>query len=314
MVCDLQTFTFFVPYVCLYIWHLPNMATMKEIILPPEVNYIAAFLTHRCNINCAYCINRQGEFNVPQEMSAEDWIKGLSRIDTRPDLPISIQGGEPTIYTGFYKIVNALYYQHHKHMDLLTNGMFDLRDFCSQVPTTAFKRGAKYASIRVSYHSKMSPIALAIKAWEMQNRGYEIGIWGLDNSPHLNKPMKHLCECLNLDFREKEFLDEKRGTYKYPEAMNGKEKLNVWCKTSELLIGPSGHVYRCHADLYSNRDWVGHILDDDIPSPISRECSNYGLCNPCDIKLKTNRLQEFGYCAVEIKGKGVRICPKGERR
>jgi len=287
---------------------------MKEIILPPEINYIGVFLTLRCNLNCAYCINHHGDFNLSQEMSAKDWVAGLSRITTRPDLPISIQGGEPTIYSGFYQVVNALYYQQRKHLDLLTNGMFDLRDFCGQVPTPAFKRGAKYASIRFSYHSKMSPIALATKVWELQNRGYEVGIWGLDNNPQLNKPMKHLCECLNLDFREKEFLSDKDGTYKYPNALDRKKKLHVWCKTSELLIGPSGHIFRCHADLYANRDWIRHILDENTPTFTFRECVNYGFCNPCDVKLKTNRLQEPGYCAVEIKGEGVKVCPKGERR
>lgn len=275
---------------------------MKEIILPPEVSYIAAFLTLRCNLNCAYCINKQGDFNLPQEMSPEDWVTGLSRISTRIDLPISLQGGEPTIYPGFYKVVGGLYYSHHKHMDLLTNGMFDLRDFYRQIHVDIFKRGAKYASIRVSYHNKISPIALAMKVWAMQNYGYEIGIWGIDNNSQLNKPMKHLCDCLNIDFREKEFLSEVDGTYKYPNAIGGKEKKRVWCKSTEMLIGPSGHIFKCHADLYGNRDWIGHILDTDIPSFSFRECNNYGYCNSCDIKLKTNRLQEPGYCAVEIKG------------
>lgn len=275
---------------------------MKELVLSPETSYIAAFLTLRCQLNCSYCINRQGDFVLPQEMSSDDWIKGLSRLDTRIDLPISIQGGEPTIHQDFYKIVNGLYYTHHKNMDLLTNGLFDLREFCSQIPTTIFKRDAKYASIRFSYHSKMSPIALALKVWELQNRGYEVGIWGIDNNPSLNKPMKHLCECLNIDFREKEFLSETTGTYKYPEAVTKKERKHVWCKTTELIIGPSGHIFRCHSDLYANRDWIGHILDETLPSFSFRECSNYGFCNPCDLKVKTNRLQEPGYCAVEIKG------------
>jgi hypothetical protein len=124
--------------------------------------------------------------------------------------------------------------------------------------------------------------------------------------------MKHLCNCLNIDFREKEFLSSEDGTYKYPEAISKKERKHVWCKTNELLIGPSGHIFKCHADLYANRDWIGHILDEDIPGFIFRECNNYGYCNPCDTKLKTNRLQEFGYCAVEIKGEGVRVYLSGK--
>ncbi len=31
-----------------------------------------------------------------------------------------------------------------------------------------------------------------------------------------------------------------------------------------------------------------------------RECDVFGHCNPCDVKLKTNRFQEFGHTSVEI--------------
>jgi len=273
-----------------------------EIITPPEYNYIAAFLTLRCNLNCSYCINRYEEFQTPSEMTGEDWIEGLSRITTRVDLPISIQGGEPTIHPSFYNIVNSLHFNFRKHLDLLTNGMFDLMEFTGQIDPEVFKRGAKYASIRFSYHTKMSPIALAMKVWELQNRDYEVGIWGLDTVANSNMAMKHLCTCLNIDFREKEFLSPTNGTYKYPDAVTMKQKKRVWCKGSELLIGPSGHIFRCHADLYANRNWTGHILDEHISFPGYKECLNYGHCNPCDVKLKTNRLQESGHCSVDIKG------------
>lgn len=274
---------------------------MNSIILPPEINYIGAFITLKCYLNCSYCLNKYDKLVVSNEMNTEDWIAGLARIETRQDLPITIQGGEPTGYLGFYKLANGLYFHNKKHLDLLTNGMFDLREFCSQISPTIFKRNAKYASIRFSYHSKMSPIALVMKVWELQNRGYEVGIWGLDSNLHQNKAMTNLCECLNIDFRVKEYLSAKTGTYKYPEAISGVTK-KVWCKGSELLIGPSGHLFRCHADLYSNRNWYGHILDKEIKIPGFAECNFYGSCNPCDIKLKTNRLQEGGHCSVEIKG------------
>jgi hypothetical protein len=231
-------------------------------------------------------------------MSAEDWIKGLSRIATRCDLPITLQGGEPTLHQGFYEIANTLH-NLNRHLDLLTNGMFDLRDF--NLSKDVFRRGAKYASIRFSYHPAMNQTALVSTAYWMQQHGYEVGIWGLDNNKELNEQMAHLCDGLGIDFRLKEYLDKDHGTYKYPEAISGRNK-KALCKINELLIGPSGHIFKCHADLYANRNPIGNILDYDIPEFRFRECENYGTCNPCDVKLKTNRLQEFGYCAVEIKG------------
>lgn len=274
---------------------------MKNIILPNEINYIAVFLTLRCNLHCDYCINRQGDFVIPEEMSGDDWIEGLSRIQTRQDLPITFQGGEPTLHKDFNQIAHELHYRYMKYLDLLTNGIFDMRNFA--VSKDVFKRGAKYASIRFSYHSGMNPIALAMKVWELQNMGYEVGIWGLDNNTALNKYMKNLCEDLNIDFRIKEYLDALNGTYKYPDAIGRKDTKHVRCKGFELLINPSGHIFKCHADLYANRNPIGHILNEDFPVFDYRLCFNYGRCNPCDIKLKTNRLQEYGYCAVEIKDK-----------
>jgi molybdenum cofactor biosynthesis enzyme MoaA len=81
---------------------------MKEIIIPENFSHSGIFLTLRCNLGCSYCINRQGDFKVGDEMRAEDWIKGLSRIPTREDLPLTICGGEPTVHRDFYEIVSSL--------------------------------------------------------------------------------------------------------------------------------------------------------------------------------------------------------------
>ena len=32
-----------------------------------------------------------------------------------------------------------------------------------------------------------------------------------------------------------------------------------------------------------------------------RPCEFYGDCNPCDVKVKTNRFQIFGHTSVEMK-------------
>lgn len=266
---------------------------MKPIILPDNVNYIGVFLTLRCNLKCPYCINKIGEFKVQDELSASDWKKGLSRIRTREDLPITLQGGEPTIHRDFYEIVNGTW----KHMDLLTNGLFDVKEFMKKIPPSTFNRRAKYASIRFSFHEDTNPYALATKVWTLQNNGYNVGIWGLDSND--NSEIKSLCKWFNLDYREKQYLDREHGTYKYPDAITGGAR-KVLCKPSELLISPSGYIFRCHADLYANRVPVGHILEP-FTFPDYKSCDVAGSCNPCDIKLKTDRFQEFGHCSVEIK-------------
>lgn len=292
---------------------------MNKIITPNDYNYIEAYLTLRCNLNCNYCINRFDEFSPPEELSTSGWIDGLSRIETRVDLPITIGGGEPTIHPGFYEIVEALY-KKNKYMDLLTNGKFDVREFCDRIEPEVFMRRAKYASIRFSIHEKTDPSILE-KVWLMQNNGYEVGVWAITPPPLAldwiikNDEVREKCKWLNIDYREKEYLGRDSfgnmyGTYKYKDACSQTFRKKVMCKTSEMLINPAGYTFRCHSDLYANRGFISHILDEEVKFPGFLPCKNYGHCSPCDIKVKFNRFQKYGHCAVTIKGKEVIINTK----
>ena len=275
---------------------------MRKIILPSSYNYIGVFLTLRCNLNCSYCINRFGEIVEYKELSGAEWVKGLSRIQTRDDLPITLQGGEPTIHPDFYDIVEKLHYN-GKHMDLLTNGLFDATEFCNKVDTFFFNRNAKYASIRFSFHDNTSPAGLVMKVYDMKKAGYNVGIWGLDcfDMRERNKWMKDACKWLGIDYREKEFLSKDIGNYKYPNAISGKERKHVLCKPSEMLISPNGNVFRCHSDLYTGRGSIGNILGEINLHDGFSACDNFGACNPCDVKIKNDRYQEWGHTSVEIK-------------
>lgn len=287
---------------------------MNPIRIPDNYNYIGVFLTLRCNMSCSYCINKAGTFSYPEEMTPTAWIKGLSRIETRSDLPLTLQGGEPTIYPGFYYIVSELD-KLNKEMDLLTNGLFDVDEFINSLAPEVFKRSAKYASIRFSFHQDTSIMGMALKVWYLSLMDYNVGVWGIDHpNPKLKEKMeemKELSKWLNIDYRWKEFLGQYLsqfyGTYKYPDAVEGiNGKGIVYCKPSEILVNPAGYIFRCHADLYASRGAIGHILDDELKLDIGyKKCTNYGSCNPCDIKLKTNRFQVGGHCSVDIKGKEV---------
>ena len=277
---------------------------MNKIILPLSYNYIGVFLTLRCNLGCDYCINHFGETKQYKELSGEDWIKGLSRIQTREDLPLSLQGGEPTLHPDFYSMCLPLHI-HGKHMDLLTNGMFDDKKFMQNINQDIFRRNSKYANIRFSFHANTNMMGLALKVWLLQKSEFSVGIWGLTHPDmkEKNAEMRDLCKWLGIDYREKEFLDTTYEGYKYKSAVAGLNSSNstVMCKASELLIAPDGSIFRCHSDLYAGVNPIAHILDENVSIKEEfRPCSRYGLCNPCDIKIKTNRFQEWGHTSVEI--------------
>jgi hypothetical protein len=280
---------------------------MTEVTLPPELNYIGVFLTMRCKVGCSYCINKYGTCSPVEELSGQGWLDGLSRIQTREDLPISLQGGEPTLHPDFYKIVDGLW-RMDKRIDLMTNMDFDVGQFIQKVHTDSFRREAPYASIRVSFHPHFHDAhALASKVMELKLNGFSVGIWGLAHPMYKNqnRQMTRICRTYGIDFRMKDFLGEWKGEFygkmKYSDACYGERK-SVQCKGSELLVNPAGFVFRCHQNLYANIFPIGHLLDQEPPVLGEwRACSNYGMCNPCDIKVKTNRLQVDGHTSVEIK-------------
>ena len=283
---------------------------MKPIIIPQTYNYIACFLTLGCNYRCSYCINHFESArlkNIKNIIPGKEWVKGINRIVSRGDLPVTLQGGEPSIHPDFIYIINNI--KPELHIDILTNLQFDVNEFINKVNPNRLRRNAPYASIRVSFHPEVMELEETLqKTLKLQDAGFYIGIWGVMHPSQKDIILKarEKAEKMGIDFRTKEFLGEYQGklygTYKYPAACSKKNRKTVFCKTTELIIGPNAEVYRCHSDLYEARTPIGSILDPDFQiEDAYRACSWYGHCNHCDIKIKTNRFQIFGHTSVEIK-------------
>jgi MoaA/NifB/PqqE/SkfB family radical SAM enzyme len=292
---------------------------MKPIIIPETYKYISAFLTMQCNLNCSYCLNalnkdfrRGGE-----EISGEEWVKGLNRIQSRPEVPITFSGGEPSVHPDFIYILNNL--RKDLTIDILTNlyplpekHKEKLEKFLAKVNPKRLERNAPYASIRVSYHpEQMDPRLLVENVKRFQNKGFNVGILAvLYPSPEqlsaINQ-MQFRCKEAGIDFRLKEFTGiykgEEYGDYsKYSASTFQKETKDCLCKTSELLIAPNGNVHKCHRDLFAKKFPVGNILDKNFELlDVFRKCDKYGQCHPCDVKVKTDHKQKLGHTSVEIK-------------
>ncbi len=287
------------------------MGSLPDIPVKEDCNYIAAFLTMACPYRCSYCINEYGSRrNGTHHLTADQWIAGLSRLtNLKRDegvVPVTLQGGEPSVHPGFYEIINGL--PDRIRIDILTNLAFDEKEMIRRVDPERLWRDAPYASIRVSYHpTEVDFDELLNKTRRLQDVGFSIGIFGVlhpDQEDHILECQRIATE-KGLDFRTKEFLGRHDGrlygTYHYPQACSNEPGQPVMCRTTELLIDPQGGIHRCHHYLYDGFEPVGSILDPDFTMTGEfRPCDEFGRCNPCDIKLKTNRLQQFGYCAVEI--------------
>ena len=288
--------------------------------LPPNFNYVGVFLTFSCQLRCTYCINHHGGDLVKQRrMNADDWIQGLNRITTRDDLPLTLQGGEPSAYKDYLQVIAGI--KPETPIDMLTNLELNpnqLNEFMRRIPPGRLRRDSKYASIRVSYHHGQSEWGpLLQRVLTLKTHGYSVGIWEVDHPSYHSEVIYRQQEAtsLGVDYRLKEFLGPHKGvnhgTFRYEEAVNARELRTCSCRTSELLIGPGGGIFRCHSDLYANRTPIGHILDSGMGLERLgqwnerlgqwRLCKVMGKCNSCDLKVKTNRFQEYGHSSVDIE-------------
>jgi hypothetical protein len=282
---------------------------MRTVRIPERYNYIAAFLTLACNLRCSFCINRFGGTSVSpvRPMAGGEWVSGINRLVTRPDLPVTLQGGEPSLHPDFIEIINGI--RPDIPIDLLTNLTFDVEEFARRVRPERLRRSAPYASIRVSYHPETMDLdPLLERVLYLKGREFSIGIWGVLHPDYQAQILDAQGRCVSrgIDFRTKEFLGwhdgRLHGNIRYEGACEGRRHWPVLCRTSELLIGPKGQVFRCHSDLYADRSPAGNLLDPNfVINESFRQCDNFGECNPCDVKVKTNRFQEFGHTSVEIR-------------
>jgi hypothetical protein len=231
------------------------MRNLKPVLIPKRYNYIACFLTLDCTLKCDYCINahRGGNSKKTKLLSGKEWIKGLNRLINPINVPITLQGGEPSLHEDFTSIINHV--RRDFPIDILTNLTFDVRKFIGAVDPKRLTRDAPYANIRVSYHpERMDLDILIVKILTLKKAGFPIGIYGILHPKTKAKVLRaqQTCRRFDIDFRTKEFLGDYNGklygTYLWPDAVSGLTHAKCLCRTTELIIGPDGNVYRCHHD------------------------------------------------------------------
>lgn len=281
---------------------------LNEIEVPDHYNYVGVFLTLSCNLKCSYCINHiSGFHNKRTHLSTQDWIQSLNRLRLRSDLPLTLQGGEPSVHPGFFEIIKGL--KPELKIDILTNLQFSPHDLIRNVSPDRLDRASPYPSIRVSYHPETMQLSDTLeKATILIKEGYSLGVYSVDHPDYKEEIQKaqDMSLELGIPFKRKELLGEFNGkvygSYLYEGAVASKTLKNCECKTSELLISPEGNVFRCHHDLYNSKGPVGSMTDTHYQiEDIFRPCAYFGNCNPCDIKVKNNRFENFGHTSVEIK-------------
>ena len=288
---------------------------MNNIIVPADYDYVGIYLTDECFLRCPYCITSHHGSNFIGRRSANylspgEWVRALNRLVLPENVPITLQGGEPFLYKGIWEILDNVT---HK-VDIMTAMPPSLRkeSFLKLKSLDWNKRESPYPTIRVSFHKGQNNFKELVDRIAELDDILSIGLYYLSH-PAISETeiaaMKNYAKEKNVEFRSKEFLGthngKMHGSIKYPGSTEGKIRgITVHCKNTVVPVAPGGEIYLCHSDLYFNRRdrSLGNILDDTFTFPDGYlPCSNFGLCSECDVKIKTNRYQRYGYTSVDIR-------------
>lgn len=286
---------------------------MNKIIIPTNYDYIGVYLTDKCHLSCSYCITRHHDAPFGKVkydyLQPEEWIKGLNRLVLPNDVPVTLQGGEPFLYKGIWEILDSV---EHK-VDIMTAlpSNVTIEQFNNLASLDWNKRPAPYPTIRVSYHQGQNNYKELVERIAELQEVVSIGLYYLDHPGMQDEiaDLRKYAKKYKIELRSKEFLGgyngQTYGTFLYPGAAQGKRQgISVLCKNTVVPIAPDGAIYRCHSDLYFNRHdlALGSILTSNFVFPTSHlPCSRFGLCSECDVKIKTNHYQVYGYTSVDIK-------------
>lgn len=285
------------------------------ILLPNDYDYVACYLTDFCFLSCDYCItdhNGTGFTSGKEEkfypLSVDAWLEAFRRIKFPKGVVPTLQGGEPFLYRKIWDLIE----RSPVPVDILTAlpPAVKRKKFTQLNSLENLNRGAVYPNVRVSYHLGQNDIVdLAQRVADLQDL-ISIGIYFVDypGAPGEAERARAVCEKYGVFFKTKEYLgyyDGKLyGNYAHPDAVVGHvSRSEVLCRNTVLIIAPSGDVYRCHSDLYHKRNElkVGNITDSDFsPADEYGACNFFGLCSECDLKVKNNHFQQFGYTSVDI--------------
>lgn len=260
-----------------------------------EIHNWVCYLTARCNFACDYCIQKPamipGERRKPwgkyEELPGRAWVDALNAYPVRPEHPLILTGGEPSLHKDFYFIASHL---EGYALDLTSNLTFDIDRLAREMAA----RGKQFATSFHTYHPKfMTPERFLEQALRLRDSGVVarpvFSMVNLARFPHFRDAehdqnvnrMRELAEKRGLVYQFNEF----RGTH-MGAPFDRQNKHVMRCTSAWVNIDPEGNVFNCQYHLTVRKNAFGNItkIAECRALPKMGEffaCSDFGYCDPC---------------------------------
>lgn len=260
-----------------------------------EIHNWVCYLTARCNFACDYCIQKPamipGEKRKPwgkyAELSGTQWVTALNAYPVRPEHPLILTGGEPSLHPDFYFIASHL---EGYALDLTSNLTFDIDRLAREMHA----RGKKFATSFHTYHPKfMAPERFLEQALRLRDSGVVekpvFSMVNLQRFPHFRdqehdrnlKILTELADKRGLVYQFNEF----RGTH-MGSPFDRQERRRIDCTSAWVNIDPEGNVFNCQYHLTARKNSFGNITRITECRSLPQmgtffACSDFGFCDPC---------------------------------
>lgn len=272
------------------------MVTAAKFPLPtPEIHVWVAYLTARCNFACDYCIQKPqmipGQRRKPwgryQELTGRQWVDALNAYPVRPEHPLILTGGEPSLHKDFAFIASHL---EGYDLDMTSNLTFDIDAVAKEMRS----HGKTFKTSFHTYHPKfLAPEKWLDQAERLRDSGLvdepTFSMVNLQNFPHFRddehdqnlKKLIQIADRRGLIYQFNEF----RGTH-MGEGFNRDHKYEIDCTSAWVNIDPEGSIYNCQYHLTERKHAFGNITQIEDCKPLPKmgtffSCSDFGYCDPC---------------------------------
>jgi MoaA/NifB/PqqE/SkfB family radical SAM enzyme len=260
-----------------------------------EIHNWVCYLTARCNFACDYCIQKPGmvpgEKRKPwgryDELTGRQWVEALNACPVRPEHPLILTGGEPSLHKDFFFIASHL---EGFDLDLTSNLTFDIDALAREMRA----RGAVFETSFHTYHPKfITPEKFLAQAERLRDSGIVerpvFSMVNLEAFPHFrdaehDRNIRLFTELANqrgLAYQFNEFRGPHMGA---PFARVQKQQMD--CTSAWVNFAPDGEIYNCQFHLTERRNSFGNITrigEARALPPFGTffGCGDFGHCDPC---------------------------------